>query len=93
MIVTSLALNLGLIPIFLGFIVVSIILTLASSNVQVYKSRYIYGSSIKLFIILSKSIITIYNSKIFIKKKDLAYFNKIKKYSKIYDHNIKQLEV
>lgn len=34
----------------------------------------------------------IYN-KTFMKTDDLGYFNKIKKYSKVQDHNTKQLEI
>ena len=53
------------------------------SIIKAYKNEYKYLHIVfKLFIILSKNIIIIY-SKTFIKIKDLVYFNKLKKYSKI----------
>lgn len=63
-----------------------------SSNIKAYEDGYKYESDIELFIILPKSIM-IMHGKTFIKTKDLAYFSKIKKHSKIWDHDTQLLKV
>lgn len=65
------------------------------SNLAINKSDNKYYNKnlfIKLLTILPKSIISIYQ-KIFIKTADLAYFNRLKKHNKIWDHRIQLLKV
>lgn len=76
-IVSFLAPNFGPVTTFLTFMTAPIITTQASlSNIEAYKG------GIKLSIFSPKSIIIMY-SKTFLKTEDLAYFSKIKKYSKV----------
>ncbi len=92
-IVSSLASNPGPISTPLTSIAAPVTSTQAfPSNVEAYEGRYKNGGDVKLSTILSESIVTTYG-KIFVKTEDLAYFNKIKKYSKVWDHGTQLLEV
>lgn len=57
------------------------------SNIKAYKDSYKYSNIIfELSTILSKNILITYRIN-FIKVKDLAYFNKLKKYNKVWNYD------
>lgn len=62
------------------------------SNIKAHKDGYKYGGDINLFTISPTSIVTIH-AKTFVITKDLAYFNKIKKHSKVWNHSTQLLKV
>lgn len=79
------------------FVALSVVLPIAPSvalsTLKSPERDYKYLNVIlKLFTISSKNILIIYK-KTFIKTEDLASFNKIKKYSKIWDYETPLLKV
>lgn len=71
------------IDIFKTFILEAFTIFSTPSFIFAYKKNYIYFNIIiKLFPILPKKIITIYN-KTFVKTADLVYFSRLEKYGKI----------
>lgn len=66
----------------MAFITALVILTQAPNNIKTHKSNYNLRIDIKFSTISFKSIVII-KGKTFITIENLAYFDKIKKYSKI----------
>lgn len=92
-IVSSLAPNFGPIATPLASIAALFILTqTALSNIEDHDGEYKYTSDVELSTISPESFVITY-SKTFIKTEDLAYISKIKKHSKVWDHDTQLLEV